>query len=788
MTLPTEGRPQISQKIICALAEDQYGLKGTVEPLVGYSDQNFLLDCGQAGNFVVKIANQRESAEVLDFQNEALNWLSETSVSALVPRVLASLSGRSKWRMTAPDGEKHWMRILTYLPGQLMSKVMPRSQKTLENLGQTLGELDQGLADFQHPAMRRQLRWDLRRAERISSFTHYISDTGQRGIVERLLLQYRARVVPQLAELPMSIIHNDANDENVLLSRNSSDDWQVVGIFDFGDMVYTHTINELAIACAYAIFEAESPLRDASHIAAGYHFTRPLTDMEIQVLWPLICIRLCVIVTMAAIAAEEDPLHEYAQISARRAWQTLEQLTTLDWREAEISFREACGLNPLAEQRPWSVSGLLAKRKKLIGPSLSLSYDEPLVIIKGRGQFLFDHKNHAFLDCVNNVSHVGHSHPKVVAELSKQASVLNTNTRYLHPKIVEYAERLTATLPAPLRVCYFVNSGSEANELAVRLARAYTGRKDVIVLEDGYHGNTTTLVEMSPYKCEGPGGNGLASWAHKVSKPDVYRGRYRGTGKDLGMAYAEHVRKCCGRLSSEGQPPALFICESILGCGGQIVLPEGYLREAFRFVRAAGGICAVDEVQVGFGRVGTHMWAFEVQGVIPDIVTLGKPMGNGHPIGAVITTPEISAAFADGMEYFNTFGGNPVSCAIGMAVLDVIDEEGLQEQAARVGQYLVEGFHSLSEKYPLIGDIRGLGLFIGIELVTDREKLTPATKETAALIELLRADGILLSAEGPHHNVLKIKPPLQFQQTDADLLLGAVDRALSEICRSTTSN
>jgi 4-aminobutyrate aminotransferase-like enzyme len=340
---------------------------------------------------------------------------------------------------------------------------------------------------------------------------------------------------------------------------------------------------------------------------------------------------------------------------------------------------------------------------------------------------------------------------------------------------------LTSTLPEPLQVCYFVNSGSEANELALRLAFAHTQRNEVIVLDGAYHGNTTTLVDISPYKCEGPGGKGLAPWAHKVPKPDAYRGPHRGHGKDVGIAYAEYVRECCDELVSTDRPPALFISESIIGCGGQIVLPDGYLEEAFRVVREAGGICAVDEVQVGFGRVGTHMWAFETQGVVPDIVTLGKPIGNGHPLGAVITTAEIAASFANGMEFFNTFGGNPVSCAVGMAVLDVIEEEELQKRALEVGKYLTDGFRTLSERHPLIGDIRGLGLFMGVELVLDRKKLTPATRETHQLIERVKEDGILLSAEGPFYNVLKIKPPLQFDETDADLLLGAVDRALDNL-------
>ena len=288
-------------------------------------------------------------------------------------------------------------------------------------------------------------------------------------------------------------------------------------------------------------------------------------------------------------------------------------------------------------------------------------------------------------------------------------------------------------------------------------------------------------MDLSPYKCEGPGGRGLAPWAHKVVKPDAYRGPHRGSGQETGVAYAESVRRICETMSARGCPPALFLCESILGCGGQVVLPDGYLEAAFGFVRDAGGVCVIDEVQVGFGRVGTHMWAFETQGVVPDIVTLGKPIGNGHPLAAVITTVEIARSFASGMEFFNTFGGNPVSCEVGKAVLDVVEEEHLQERAERVGRTLADGFRELARQHPWIGDVRGLGLFMGVELVRDRDSRQPATAETARVIDHARQQGVLLSAEGPHHNVLKIKPPLAFQETDADLLLSAVDGALLDI-------
>jgi len=359
-------------------------------------------------------------------------------------------------------------------------------------------------------------------------------------------------------------------------------------------------------------------------------------------------------------------------------------------------------------------------------------------------------------------------------------AVLNTNTRYLHENLTRYAERLCATLPEPLRVCFFVCSGSEANELALRLARTHTGWKDTMVVDAGYHGNTTSLVEISPYKFDGPGGGGAPSHVHKVPMPDVYRGLYKMSDPQAGEKYAQHIAAAIRHIAERGSHLSAFICESLLSCGGQIVLPEHYLKQAYRQVRNAGGVCIADEVQVGFGRVGTHFWAFETQDVVPDIVTLGKPIGNGHPLGAVITTPAIAASFANGMEYFNTFGGNPVSCAIGLAVLDVIADERLQANAQKVGAHLIEGLRRLMDQHPLVGDVRGLGLFAGVELVSDRQTLEPAATQAAYLVNRLKECGILVSTDGPFHNVLKIKPPLVFTEANADFLITTIDKILTE--------
>ena len=423
---------------------------------------------------------------------------------------------------------------------------------------------------------------------------------------------------------------------------------------------------------------------------------------------------------------------------------------------------------------------ILALRSRHIGGSLSVSYDRPLHIVRGERQFLFDTQGQAYLDCVNNVCHVGHCHPRVVEAAREQMALLNTNTRYLHESIVQYAQRLSATLPGDLEVCFFVCSGSEANELALRLARTATGRRDVVVIDSAYHGNSGGMVELSPYKFNGSGGGGKPDHVHVAPTPDPYRGPWRYGDPDAGERYADGVAEQLTGASAAGRPAAAFFAESVPGCAGQIVPPEGYLRSAFEHTRAAGAVCVADEVQVGFGRVGTHWWGFEVQGAVPDIVTLGKPIGNGHPLGAVVTTRAIADAFDNGMEYFNTFGGNPVSCAIGLAVLDVIEVEGLMENARVVGERFQDGLRELAASHPIIGDVRGLGLFIGAELVRDPETREPATEEASAIVNEMRERGILLSTDGPFENVIKIKPPLVFTAEDADRVVGELGAVLAK--------
>jgi 4-aminobutyrate aminotransferase-like enzyme/Ser/Thr protein kinase RdoA (MazF antagonist) len=1010
-------RPSFSLDEIQAVGRRHYGIDRGGQGLPSERDQNVVLQDARHRRYVIKISNAEEDPRVIDLQNAALAHLAAAAPQLELPRVQPTIDGAPVTSITDAQGKPHLVRLLTWVPGQMLVGVRPHTVELLRSLGSLLGTMDAALADFDHPAADRDLKWDPRRAGWIREYFRFVDDGGRRRMVERLFTWAEGELTRLAPRLRTGVIYNDANDHNVLVRRGDPYARRVTSVVDFGDMLRTWIANEAAVACAYAMLHKPDPVAAAVPIIEGYHARFPLSEPEIEAMFPLICSRLAVSVVNSAYQRHHFPDDQYLVISERPAWEALERLGAVHPRFAHYSFRGACGLepcpatpavvswlrdsaealgplfepdprtvprvvfdlsvgsltsgtpavwadtglcarkierriadagaaigigcydevrgvyasplfakpgndgpsartvhlgldlfappgtpvlapldgvvhsladnaNPLdygptivieheagpggprfytlyghlargssvalragdrvhagaviarigaigenggwpphlhfqlitdlldlrgdfpgvadpAERRVWrslapdpnlvaqipggvtaaagrSSREILESRQARIGPSLSVSYQRPLTIVRGWMQYLFDADGRTYLDAVNNVPHVGHCHPRVVEAGRRQMAVLNTNTRYLHGRLVEYAERLCATLPEPLRVCYFVNSGSEANELALRLARTFTGSRETIVVDVGYHGNTNAVVEISPYKFNGPGGAGAPAHVHAVPTPDLYRGIYRDAPESAGARYAAHVAAAADRLAGRGARVGAFIAESILSCAGQIVLPAGYLRGAYEAVRAAGGVCIADEVQVGFGRCGTHFWAFETQGVVPDIVTMGKPIGNGHPLGAVVTTPEIARAFANGMEYFNTYGGNPVSCAIGLAVLDVIRDEGLQAHALEVGEHLLSGLRGLRPLHPRIGDVRGLGLFAGIELVRDDVSREPAGAAAGVVANRMRDQGVLVSTDGPFHNVLKIKPPMCFTARDADHLVSTLDGILRE--------
>ncbi|TVZ52405.1 aminotransferase class III-fold pyridoxal phosphate-dependent enzyme [Dokdonia sp. Hel_I_53] len=436
------------------------------------------------------------------------------------------------------------------------------------------------------------------------------------------------------------------------------------------------------------------------------------------------------------------------------------------------------GIDTLSRKRKKTTTNrkIIDYRKQHLGLGMSLHYDSPIQMVRGNGVYLLDQYGKKYLDTVNNVAHLGHEHPAVVIAGRDQMALLNTNTRYLHKDIMEFSQALLQTLPKEICVLHFVNSGSEANELALRMSRVVTGSKQVIASEMGYHGNTISTVAVSSYKFNGKGGSGKPSDTHLFPLPDTYRGVYRDACAS--QNYIEEVHKCIQAIESSGQKVGAFIIESLISCGGQIELPDGFLKGAFKTVRNAGGVCISDEVQTGVGRIGTHFWGFELHDVIPDIVTIGKPIGNGHPIAVVACTREVANAFSNGMEYFNTYGGNPVSCAIGKAVLDTIKQENLQQNALVVGSYLKSKLSKLAKDFPIIGDVRGQGLFLGFELVGTN--LNPLPLQANYLINRMKDHSILMGVDGQDNNVIKIKPPLTFSIENATTLIFYLKKILQE--------
>ncbi len=985
-----------------------YQLSGTLTPLVGELDLNFRLRTTSGKEYILKIAHFGESLEHLEMQHAIMTHLAGRITEYQLPQVVSALNGQQILKITDDQNRERWLRILTWVPGELFARTNPHSPTLLKSTGHLMGTITTALEGFQHPGAARTLRWDLAQADWLLA---HPQELKQPEIVQPFLEEFIKTIKPKIDTLPRQVIHNDANDYNLLVD---SSEQIALGLIDFGDAVNTLRIAELAILIAYTIMNKPDVLAAALAVTDGFNETCPLLPEEIKILYTLVGLRLTTTVTAAALNRKEFPDHAYHFISETPAWDALEKWAALPENLVHYSLRSVAGLMPCpqrkyfddwlaknknqlapmfnfsfsetpflklnlqvdslelgnnynfftiekfaetidrmlaeagvtyglggyGEVRPFystdayrvmgnegphwrtvhlgvdiwtpadttvyapldgivfsvknnvgerdygptiilehvvndqitfytlyghlslsateqlkkgdrikkgslltrigpppengnwpphlhfqilldplegvgdfpgvafpteaevwknicpdpgifittenilpkgfpTTEKLLKRRKKNLGANLSLSYAEPIAMVRGYKQYLYDQDGRRYLDTCNNVPHVGHQHPRIVRAAQRQMALLNTNTRYLYPELTEYAAALVAKFPNPLEVCFFVNSGSEANELALRMARTYTGRKEMLAVEVGYHGNTNAVIDVSAYKFNGKGGTGAPDTTHLLPLPDTYRGRHQNL-ETAGVDYAAYAQKIIDELAKNGKAPAGFIGESILSCGGQIVLPDHYLENVFKTVRAAGGLCIMDEVQVGFGRVGSHYWGFELQGVIPDIVTLGKPIGNGHPLGAVVTTRKIADAFANGMEYFNTFGGNAVSCVIGREVLAVVEDEQLSQNAALVGNHLLEGLKKLQEQFLMIGDVRGHGLFLGFELVKNREEKIPAPEAATYLANRMRQRAILMSTDGPDHNVIKIKPPMCFTMADANFFLAQLEIVLSE--------
>ena len=967
---------------------ETYTIVGKASLLPGEIDTNFKIQIDGKDAYILKISPENSDEHELDFQQSILAFLADKNTAVIAPKIVLDTNHKTISTISLDAKTTLKVRLLTWIDGRIWASVNPKLNDLHFSLGEKAGEITKALQGFHHPKAERIFDWDI--AQGLWTKKHlYLFNPEEKELVSYFLNTFES-VQNKYSELRKSVVHNDANDHNILVSEIGINP-KVTAIIDFGDAVKTQIINDLAVACAYAIMDKNDPLDAALPIVKGYHTSFALEEKELEFLYVLIAMRLVISVTKSAINKIENPENKYLVISEKPAWNLLKKWHKFSANFAHFSFRNACSFNAHPDQEKFenwakhhtfslselfptihkneihhldlSVSSpfvghqndfnnldlfqfkieqlqkevptkilaggyleprnlytsteydtignygsqsrtihigvdfwlpentpvhalfdgevvivendigdkeygglvvlkhqqkdfcfytlyghntaqsvlkhklgtiikkgaqvavlanypengnwaphlhfeitlslldyktdfpgvayfnqievwkslcpdpnllfklkgfkenlidvskdILTDRKKHLGKSLSLQYQKPLHIVKGANQYLLDAFGRKYLDTVNNVAHVGHENFNVVKAGQHQMALLNTNTRYLHENITTLAKELLETLPKELSVLHFVNSGSEANELAIRMIKACTNSDEIIASEHGYHGNTSGTIHISSYKFDGKGGSGKPKTTHIFPIPDAFRGKFR--GENSGEKYAQEVQLLIDEIQQQNKKVGGFIIEPIISCGGQVELPYGFLQEAYKKVRKAGGFCVSDEVQTGVGRMGKTFWGFELHNVIPDIVTIGKPLGNGHPIAAVACTEEVAQKFANGMEFFNTFGGNPVSCAIATEVLREIKREKLRENALEVGEYLKTELQKLSEEFPIIGDVRGQGLFLGIELVD--KQLHPLAEKTDYVINRMKYFGILMSSDGPDHNVIKIKPPLTF--------------------------
>jgi 4-aminobutyrate aminotransferase-like enzyme/Ser/Thr protein kinase RdoA (MazF antagonist) len=755
--------PVLELEVARQVMRDSFGLETSLTPLAGERDQNFVVDAGAGRRFVLKISNLADDRRILEMQSAALRHIELVDPDLPVMRALPTADGALLAEIAGPDGRVYLGRLFTFLPGQVTSAPALTTQ-AIWSLGKATARLGRALRGFFHPAADYEILWDISHSPRLRPLLTNLSDGLRRAQVERVLDRFEASAAPVLPGLRAQVIHGDMSLDNVLFG----DDLRVSGIVDFGDMTHAPLVCDLAVAVADMLHGRDDAIEAADAMIGGYVSVTPLEEDEAGVLADLVAARLATEVVVTAWRSGRYPDNAaYAASGEPAARAFLDAIEATGMDTVARRFREACRGLPY---RSSPTRGLLERRRRVL-PRSPLFYDHPVHLVRGEGVWLFDPDGRRYLDCYNNVPVVGHSHPRVVQAVTQQQRLLATHSRYLHEAVVELAERLQATLPPTLDAMLVVNSGSEANDLAWRIARAATGRAGAVVSSYAYHGLTEATHALSP---EDWAAADRPAHVATVPAPDGYRGEYRREEDGWAERYAAHIDGAAHALGDRGL--AAMYVDPAFTANGILSPPPGYLQDAARRVRALGGLLVADEVQAGHGRSGSHLWSFQASGIEPDMVVMGKPMGNGFPVAVLVARADLLAAVPEETELFSTFGGNPVACAAALAVLDVIADEGLIANAGQTGAYLRHGLTGLAQRHPVIGDVRGQGLLLGVELAD--ETRTPAAGQARKVTEALRERGILVSATGPAGNVLKVRPPLVFQREHADLLLQALDEVL----------
>ena len=776
--------PSIDVAAAEAIAAEHFGAVGRATQLASERDCNFLLTTGtETARLLLKIANPAESANAVAAQTAALLHIAARDPELPVPRIHRTKGGELAARALHGDAEPLIVRLLDFLPDQALIGTQ-RSAIQRRGIGTMLGRLDRALEGFSHVGAARPLLWDIARAGELAVLLPHIADLVRRDLAARCLDGFVSHALPALGRLRSQVIHNDFNPHNLLV--DAGDPSRITGIIDFGDMVRGPRVIDLAVAAAYHVPVDGNPLAEIIDLVTAYHSVNPLQPHEVDILFDLAIARQIATVTITAWRATLHPENsQYILRNAPSAWHGLQRLTALPRREAQHTLRAACGMEhggvvsnentgkmanafdvTARAEVPTAQRALIERREQLLGPAYRLFYAEPLHIVRGEGVWLYDASGAKYLDAYNNVASLGHCHPHVVEAITRQVATLATHTRYLHEGILDYAERLLATFPAAIGHLMLTCTGSEANDLALRIAHSATGNTGLIVTDTAYHGVTGMVAEISPSL-----GRTAARAPHVRTVPGPREA-------DPG-AFTRSVQAAIEDLAKQGLGTAALICDTIFSSDGVVADPPGFLRAAVQAVQAAGGLFIADEVQAGFARTGDTLWGFQRHNLVPDLVTLGKPMGNGYPVAGVAMRPALVAKFGRESRYFNTFAGNPVAVAAANAVLDVIEQENLHANASTIGRVLRTGVGNLRERFPRIGSVRGAGLFIGVDIVDGNG--APDGVATAQLVNAMRRRQVLISCTGHSAHVLKIRPPLIFSEANARQLLDALEHSLAEL-------
>ncbi len=956
--------PRLSADDAASLARTVFGveIEGTLRALGSQQDLNYALRTVDGTEHVLKVSNPGTTREELVAQHVVMERLGAAGVAAPAPAPTADGDGVAAVDL---DGVPHLVRLLTYLPGTPMSRVAHLPDRTLAEVGGLASAVSRALEGASHPGLERDFQWDLRRgADVVDALARHVRDDARRTAVTAAAADVRRRLagLDGGAGLPVQAVHGDLTDDNVVVGRDTDGRLGIDGVIDLGDASYGWRVAELAVACTTAFHRAPDEPLAVLPMAAAFDAAQPLTDGEVEALWPLVVLRGAVLVVSGEQQVAVDPANDYAREGLAREWLSFATAASVDPAVAHTAVRRALGrhvapptvpsgahpllgdLRPVpvdlspasrelrdgawvrdpagsevallrrtadahgaattrfAEARltrsrlhdprpprnvalavdvvvvpgtgltapldgelrwddglwlhtathtllvegvdpssltagpvrageplgraggplrvwlaatpalrvrpPLAVSAAeapawratlvdpsallgvetvpappavdeLARRTRAYDPLQAHYYDDPPQVERGWREHLVDTAGRHYVDMVNNVTVLGHAHPAMAEVAADQWSMLNTNSRFHYRALADLGERLLATLPDAFDSVLLVNSGTEAVDLALRLTKAWSGRQDVLCVSESYHGWSLAADAVSTSESDNPLAAGTrAPWVHVTETPNAYRGTHR--GPEAGAAYARDAIALLRSLEAAGTPVGTFVTEPRQGNAGAVEVPPGYLAAVFAAVRAGGGLCISDEVQVGYGRQGDVFWGFEQHpGVVPDVVTVAKAMGNGHPLGAVLTRREVTRALADQGTFFSSAGGSTLSCRIGSAVLDVIGAEGLQENARAVGAVLSHGFARLAVRHPLVGAVHGRGLYQGVELVRDRDTREPAVAETRAVCERMRELGVVVQPTGDRQNILKAKPPLCLTADSARHVVAMLDEVLT---------